>query len=324
MNQDCYVVIEHLQGCVSEISYAMLAAAQAYTQGSGGKVHALLLGHNAQGLAKDFAADQVHYMDHPELAEFTSAAYLQALAGFFKQVQPRVVFLGHTSVGMDIASGLSARLGHPLVSQCTQIFLESGVPVFRCQICGGKMYAEGELPEPTALVTLVPGGYKPEAGRSEVSPPVAALETPDFGDLRIRLVNYIEPEVEDVDISKESLLIAVGRGLQNQDDLELVEALAEALGGTVCASRPIIDQGWLPISRLVGKSGKSVKPKVYLALGISGAPEHVEAITGSDIIIAVNTDPDAPIFNIARYGVNEDLISLVEALVEKLRHIEMV
>jgi electron transfer flavoprotein alpha subunit len=137
--------------------------------------------------------------------------------------------------------------------------------------------------------------------------------------LRVTLKQYIEPEVGDVDISTEPILIAVGRGIQQEANLELAEELANALGGTICASRPVVDQGWLPISRLVGKSGKSVKPKVFLAIGISGAPEHVEAVTGSETIIAINTDPAAPIFDIAKYGANVDLFELVPALTEQLQ-----
>ena len=120
------------------------------------------------------------------------------------------------------------------------------------------------------------------------------------------------------DITKESILVAVGRGIQNEDDLDLVDEVAEALGGAVCASRPIVDQGWLATSRLVGKSGQQVKAKLYLALGISGAPEHVEGISGSEIIIAINNDPTAPIFNIAKYGAEVDLYDFVDAFIGAL------
>jgi electron transfer flavoprotein alpha subunit len=130
----------------------------------------------------------------------------------------------------------------------------------------------------------------------------------------VTLKQYLVPDTSDVDISKEPLLIAVGRGIQTQDNISLAEELAEALGGVVCASRPVVDQGWLPTSRLVGKSGKAVKPKIYLMIGISGAPEHTEAITGSEVIIAINIDPAAPIFNIAKYGANVDLFDLVPVL----------
>jgi electron transfer flavoprotein alpha subunit len=313
MNQDIYVVTEHLRGQVADISYVMLAAARALAQGTGGNVTAILLGHNAQELAGDLAADRVLYVDDPALADFTSDAYLAALSALIGENKPRAVLLGHTSIGMDVASGLSARLGLPLVSQCQNVSRDGK---FLSQICGGKIMAEGDLPEPTALVTMVPGGYKPEEGQSAQPPEVTPVAAPAFDGLRVTLAQYIEPEAGDVDISKEPILISVGRGIQNEDNLELAEELAKALGGVVCSSRPVVDQGWLPTSRMVGKSGQKVKPKLYLAMGISGAPEHVEAITDSELIIAINTDPNAPIFDLAQYGAEVDMTDLMEVLTE--------
>jgi electron transfer flavoprotein alpha subunit len=136
--------------------------------------------------------------------------------------------------------------------------------------------------------------------------------------LRVGFIGYIEPEIGDVDICNEPILIAVGRGVQTEDNIELAEELAELMDGVVCGSRPVVDQGWLPTARLVGKSGKSVKPKLYLALGISGAPEHVEAVMGSNLIVAVNTDPDAPIFDVAQFGAEVDMLDLMDALIEKV------
>ncbi|NUQ85474.1 MAG: electron transfer flavoprotein subunit alpha/FixB family protein [Anaerolineales bacterium] len=316
MSQDIYVVIEHLRGQVADISYTMLAAARELSRATSGKVIAVLLGHNAKNLARDFAADQVLYLDHASLAEFTSDAYQKALAELISKDQPRAVLFGNTSIGADVASVLSMRLGLPLVNSCRSFTSEAK---FISQICGGKIMAEGELPSPTALVTMVPGGYQPDQGKSVESPPVTESAVPALEALRVTLSKYIEPESADVDISKEPLLIAVGRGIQNKDNIELADALAQAIGGVVCASRPVIDQGWLPTSRLVGKSGKHVKPKIYFAMGISGAPEHVEAITQSDTIIAVNTDPRAPIFNVAKYGVEMDIFELVETLTETVK-----
>ncbi|MCQ3938321.1 MAG: electron transfer flavoprotein subunit alpha/FixB family protein [Chloroflexi bacterium] len=316
MSQDIYVVIEHLRGQVADISYTMLAAARELSQATSGKVVAVLLGHNAKELAKDFAANQVLYLNHAALTEFTSDAYQKTLADLISKDQPRAVLFGNTSIGADVASVLSMRLSLPIVSSCRS-FTSDGK--FVAQICGGKIMAEGGLPSPTALVTMVPGGYQPDQGRSVESPPVTESAVPALDALRVTLSRYIEPESADVDISKEPLLIAVGRGIQNKDNIELADALAQAIGGVVCGSRPVIDQGWLSTSRLVGKSGKQVKPKIYFALGISGAPEHVEAITQSDTIIAVNTDPKAPIFDIAKYGIQMDLFELVEVLTEHLK-----
>ena len=320
MNQDIFVTIEHLRGNVSEISYVMLAAAADLAQGTGGKVTALLLGHEAQKLAENLQADQVLYADHPLLAEFNPEAYQAVIAGAIGLHQPRAVLFGHTSIGMDIAGSISAQLELPLVSSVRSIEADGSLI---SQICGGKIMAECSLPEPTALITLLPGGYKPEQGTGTQAPGILPLEVPSLDDLHLKLNRYIEPESGDVDISKESLLIAIGRGIQTQDNISLADELAEAIGGVVCASRPVVDQGWLPASRLVGKSGASVKPKLYLAIGISGAPEHVEAITGSHVIIAINTDPAAPIFNVAKYGTTADLFDLVPVLTEQIRTVRV-
>jgi electron transfer flavoprotein alpha subunit len=315
MSQDIYVVIEHLRGQVADISYIMLAAAHDLSKGTGGNVVALLLGHDVKGMAENFAADQVLYLDHPELAEFTPDAYQNALNDIFKKNQPRAILFGSTSIGSDLASVLSIRLNLPLISSCRSF--ANGK--FVNQICGGKIMAEGELPSPTVLVTMIPGEYKPEQGQSNKSPVLTPVEVPVLEPLRVILQKYIEPQAGDVDIAKEPILVSVGRGIQSKDNIALAEELASALGGVVTGSRPVIDQAWLPSSRLVGKSGKHVKPKIYFTLGISGAPEHVEAITDSDTIIAINTDPKAPIFEIAKYGVEMDMFDLIETLIEKVK-----
>jgi electron transfer flavoprotein alpha subunit len=318
MSNDIFVVIEHIRGEVADISYTMLAAARQLADATGGEVKAVLLGSNAENLAANLAADNVLYLAHDQLEDFTSDSYWQSLEKVIEELTPRAVIFGHTSIGMEVANLLSAKTGLPLVSSCLNFSGENGSIKFTCQLYGGKILAEGAIPEPTALLTMVPGGYKPEDGHSSTPPPVTTVETPEFQDLKIRVSQYIEPEAGDVDIASEPLLVAVGRGIQLEDNIEIAEELAEAIGGEVCASRPVVDQGWLPTSRLVGKSGYQVKPKVYLALGISGAPEHTEGISGSDTIIAINTDPAAPIFNIAQYGVVEDIFDLVPVLTEKL------
>ncbi len=313
MSANILVVAEHLHGQVLDITYVMLAGARRLAKATGGKVIALLLSENVQALSQNFNADIVRSYNHPAFEDFSNDAYLHVLEGEVKEEQPRVVLFGHTTIGMDLASVLSARLDLPLVSQVQRFEALN----FISQICGGKILAEGALPEPTALVTMTPGGYKTEEGQGQ-NPPIETKQAAGVEKKRARLVRFIEPPISDVDISKEAVLVSVGRGLQNQEDLAMVERLAHALHGAVSASRPLVDKGWLPTSRLVGKSGKAVRPKLYLALGISGAPEHVEAITNSEIILAVNTDPNAPIFDFAQYGVEMDLTELLPALLEKL------
>jgi electron transfer flavoprotein alpha subunit len=314
MNQNIYVLIEHLQEKVTEISYIMIAAARDLAKETGGKVVAVLLGKNAEGLASSLATDSVLYADHVALAEFTADAYQKTVASLIQESEPRAFLFGNTSIGSDVASVVSARLSLPLISSCSQI--NDGK--LTSKICGGKIMAESELAETTTLITIIPGGYKAEEGQSENSPEVKSFNAPALDDLRVTLKQYIEPEAGDVDISKETILVAIGRGIQTEDNIELAEELAEFLGGTVCSSRPVVDQGWLPTSRMVGKSGQTVKPKLYLALGISGAPEHVEGMAESEMIVAINMDPNAPIFDIATYGVEFDFFDLIDPLLEQL------
>lgn len=315
MNQNIFVIVEHLLGQVTDISYIMLAAARELAQGSGGEVVAVLLGHNAQDLANTLAADRVLYGDDPALAEFTADAYQDALSGLLSAEEPRAVLFGSTTIGTDVAGVLAARLSLPMVSSCIKISADGKIV---SQICGGKIMAETDLGDTTTVITVIPGGYKPEGGQSDGPPELTPFEV-SLGEPKVTLRAYIEPEITDVDITKEEVLISVGRGVQTEDNIELAEELAELLGGAVCASRPIVDQGWLPISRMVGKSGNHVKPKLYLALGISGAPEHAEGMTDAETIIAVNIDPNAPIFDVAKYGIEVDLFDLIDCLIEAIQ-----
>jgi electron transfer flavoprotein alpha subunit len=319
MNQDVYVVVEHLRGRVADISYSALAAARVLSLATGGKVVAILLGHQVAELAHNLAADEVWYVEHLALADFNADGYQRVLEALIAGASPRAVLFGDTSIGADIAGWLASRLNLPLVSNCRAVQVEGGSPMLVCQLCGGKLMAEGALPGPLALITLVPGGFKPDQGRTAAAPPLKRLPAPQLDGLRLRVVEFVEPASGDLDISREDILIAVGRGIQSQDNVEMAEDLAQALGGVLCGSRPVVDQGWLPMTRLVGKSGKSVKAKLYLALGISGAPEHVEAIAEETFVVPVNTDMSAPIFKLARYGTQVDLVDLLPELIEQVR-----
>jgi len=312
MNQNIFVSIEHLQGQVTDTSYVMIAAAHDLARITGGEVVAVLLGHNAQHLANTLNVNKVLYGDDPALAEFSASAYQDALTGLISSEAPRAVLFGSTTIGTDVAGVLAVRLGLPIVSSCIKISDDGKVV---SQICGGKIMAETNLADTTTLITVIPGGYTPESGQSEGVPEITPLDL-SVGELNVILKAYIEPETTDVDITKQEILISVGRGIQTEDNIELAEDLAELLGGAVCASRPVVDQGWLPISRMVGKSGNLVKPKLYLALGISGAPEHAEGMAEAETIIAVNIDPNAPIFDIAKYGAEVDLFDLIDYLIE--------
>lgn len=319
MTSQIFVLIEHIQENVTDMTYMMLAAARSVADDVGGEVVGVLLGQDAQALLANAAADRVIYIEHPALEYFSPEAYQIALTELINQNPPRLFMLGETSIGADIAGGLSARTDIPLISMCRSIQASGDDLRYVSQICGGKILAEGSIPGPTCLVTMVPGEYKVEAGQSNAAPPLENFAPPEFDALRETHQSFIKPEVGDVDIAREPVLVAVGRGIQQEMNLEYAEDLAEQLDAVICASRPVVDQGWLDTSRLVGKSGKRVSPKIYLSIGISGAPEHAEGIGDVEMFIAINTDPQAPIFDLADYGAAADLFELVPALTEKLR-----
>jgi electron transfer flavoprotein alpha subunit len=219
---------------------------------------------------------------------------------------------------MDLAAGLSVAAGLPLIAYVNGLAAEGGALVATSQIYGGKVQAEAVPEGEACIVSCLAGAFPAEAGRGAA--PVEEIASPaPLNDLKTRFVRLIQPEAGDVDITQQPLLVSIGRGIGGQENIELAQELAEALGAAVSASRPITDAGWLPKTRQVGKSGLAVKPKVYLAFGISGAPEHLEGMRGAEVIVAVNTDPKAPIFDVAHFGATCDILDLLPALTEKVK-----
>jgi electron transfer flavoprotein alpha subunit len=321
MNKDVWVVAEHSQGRLNEITFELLGKGRELAQAMGGKLAVALLGSELAGRVSELGATDLAYVaDRPELREFTPDAYCAVLEAGLKSAAPRLVLLGSTSVGLDLLSLLSARLNFPCLDNCIRLEMRDGQVIATSQIYGGKLFAEVALTEETTLVAVVPGMFPAEAGKVSGKPEVVDLVLPPtLHAPRITFRQLIEPPPGDVDITKAPILVAVGRGIQNAENLPLAQELAEVLGGAVCGSRPVIDQGWLPLTRQVGKSGMTVKPKLYFAFGLSGAPEHLEGMKQSELIVAINTDPKAPIFGAAQYGAVVDALDLLPLLVEEVR-----
>lgn len=318
MSQDIFALIEHRAGQISDPSFELLGMARPLAGASGGEVVALVLGRDVDAITAQMgAADRVIEITGASVENFTPTGYVAALRPLVEERAPALVLLPNSAVGMDVAGGLSAATGLPLVGYATDVRMEDGRPVVTSQIYAGKLNAEAVMDRTPGLVTVVAGAAPADAGRAEGSPPVERLEAP-AADARVRFLRLVMPEAADVDITKEEILVAVGRGIGDGDDIEVVEELAEALGGAVACSRPVVDAGWLPKARQVGKSGLKVKPKLYIAVGISGAPEHLEGMRDAELIVAINSDPKAPIFSVAHYGVTEDLFDVVPALTEQV------
>ncbi|MEX2269620.1 MAG: electron transfer flavoprotein subunit alpha/FixB family protein, partial [Acidimicrobiia bacterium] len=247
-------------------------------------------------------------------------AYEKALAHVVNERQPRLVLLATTTAGLDLAASLSVTWDAPLVSYVVGLESEGDALVATAQIYGGKLMAEVALEGDRAIGAVTAGSFPGEAGRGAGSATVEDTPAPaELGaGLRTTFIEMLVPEAGDVDITAADLLVAVGRGIGSEGDVELVQDLADAMGAPLAASRPITDLGWLPKSRQVGKSGVKVKPRAYLMFGISGAPEHLEGMRDAELIIACNTDAQAPIFDVAHYGTTADLFDLLPALTEKL------
>jgi len=317
MPNDVLVVAEHLEGSLADATFELLGKANELAHAGGGRSVVAVVG--APGLAGELgAADRVITVDHPSLRSYTAEAWERAVAAVIEAVQPRLVLVSTATIGIDLAGALAARGDAALVSYVVDLAVDGDDVVATAQIYGGKLLAEVGIDRERAVVAVIAGSFPAAAGRGGTGASVEALDPPGLDDLRTTFLRLIAPEAGDVDITAADLLVSVGRGIGSEDNLELVQELADALGAPLASSRPITDQGWLPKTRQVGKSGLKVKPRVYLAFGISGAPEHLEGMRDAELIIACNTDEQAPIFDVAHYGSTVDLFDLVPALAEKL------
>lgn len=313
------VLAEAFRGEIPDITFEMLGAGRSLAGALDAPLYAALLGSGASALAPRLgAADKVLVADDPRLDLAPADTVAAALHSVMDRVRAGLVLVGCTNVSLGVGALLAARTGLPLVNFCRAARAAAGAVALTSQLCGGKLLADVRLPDGRGVVAIYPGAFPARAGLSDRTPTVEKLDLPPAAP-PVVFRRYLEPETGEVDITKQTVLIGVGRGIQSRDNVQLAEELAVALGGAVCASRPVIDQGWLPLSRQVGKSGMTVKPRVYLALGISGAPEHWEGMQNSECIIAVNTDPRAPIFDGAHYGVVGDALELLPVLTEKVK-----
>jgi electron transfer flavoprotein alpha subunit len=315
MSNDVFVITEQMDGAFSDISFEMAGKAKEIAATWNGQAVMVVLGN---GISADvFASDSTLYVEDPTLAQYNPEAYARVIEVLVKEKLPRLVMFGWTATGMDLAAWLSARLGVPCVAYARDLCIENNSLVVNSQVYGGKMVAEVAPEGDMAIVACVAGAFSADAGRGSIA--ATKIGSPVALDgLKMKFVEAIKPAGGDVDITSQDKLVSIGRGIGGKENIELAEELADKLGAVVSASRPVVDAGWLPRTRQVGKSGLKVKPKLYLMLGISGAPEHLEGMKSAELIIAVNTDKKAPIFNVAHYGATADLFEIAEAMLEIL------
>lgn len=320
MLQDVFVLAEHFKGEIIDSTYELLGRGREIAEQRGGKLYAVLLGNNAEGLAGKLGiSDLVIYVEDPVLGNFNPEAYNKVLTALVKDKKPGLIMVSSTSQGYDLGAFLGAELDIPFISNSVDLVPENGGFKITSRVYGGKILVDTAVKGEQIMAAFLTGAFPGDKGKSEKKATIEKISSPvSLSDLKIKFKSLIEPEAGDVDITRVPVVVGVGRGVGNQDGIEGLQELAGFLGGAVAGSRPVIDQKWLPKTRQVGKSGLIVKPKIYIAAGISGAPEHVEGMKDAGTVIAINSDANAPIFQVADYGVVADMFDILPPLKEVL------
>lgn len=314
------VYIESRSGRVLPGSFELLAAGRALADATGRPMEALVCAADPTEPAGEVrAADRVLTVAHPALSPYLPQAHSAVLAAVAAERQPDLVLVGYTSAGLDIASSLATRTSRPLLAYCRTLRLDGGTLHAEAQAYGGKLVASLTAPLP-AVAMVMPGAFAEEAGRGGSGGEEVALAPPAALDaLGMRVIEEIEPESGGVDLTQAEKILCVGRGIGEAAKIEVAAEVAALLGAELAASRPVVDNGWLEKARQVGKSGRKVAPRLYVAVGVSGAPEHLEGMGSAELIVAVNVDARAPIFGAAHYGTTCDLFDLLPVLALRLR-----
>ncbi|MDQ2946379.1 MAG: electron transfer flavoprotein subunit alpha/FixB family protein [Acidobacteriota bacterium] len=316
------VVLEHQAGKWNRLSFEAIAAAQKIGQSLNLPVEAVILGSNIGPLANEAALYEVSKVlvaEHASLSEYTPDAYTIALERIIKAEQPKVVIFPHTYQVRDYAPKLATRFGKAFISDVVDANYGNGELVFVRQLFQGKLSADVIATSDPQFISVQAGAFRAAQPSGSTSPVQNFAVQIDASQIRGKPEPPFREAQRSVDLGAAGLIVAVGRGIKEKENLPVVESLAQALGAELAASRPICDNGWLPMERQVGSSGQTVSPKVYFAVGISGAIQHLVGMKGSKTIVAINKDESAPIFETADYGIVGDLFEVVPALVEEIK-----
>jgi electron transfer flavoprotein alpha subunit len=326
MAQGIWIVAEQREGELRKISFELTSEARRLADQMGQSVTAILLGSNMKGKAAElgkYGADKVIVADDDRLATYTTDAYASVIAQLAQSGEPAIILLGASVQGKDLSGRLAARLGVGMVQDCVAFSLENGNLVAKRPIYAGKAYAtvtfKNSVPQiatarPNVLELNEPDGSK----TAEV---VDAEFSLDDSQLKTKVVEIIQEEGAKVDLTEAERIVSGGRGMKGPENYTILEELADIIDATVGASRSAVDSGWRPHSDQVGQTGKVVSPNLYIACGISGAIQHLAGMSTSKYIVAINKDPEAPIFQKADYGIVGDLFEVVPALTEEIKKI---
>jgi electron transfer flavoprotein alpha subunit len=324
MAQGVMVIAEQRDGEVRKISYEVVSEGKRLADKMGQKVIAILLGSNIKDKASKlghYGADKVIVADDPRLQQYTTDAYVPLVADVVKANDPAILILGASVQGKDLAARLSARLGVGMAQDCTAFAVEDGNLVATRPLYAGKAYAKVTFSEnrphmATARPNVMPTNQPDTSRSTEI---VTASVNLDAAALKTKVVDVIKDAGGRVDLTEADKIVSGGRGMKGPEGYKILEDLADVIGASVGASRSAVDAGWRPHSDQVGQTGKVVSPSLYIACGISGAIQHLAGMSTSKVIVAINKDPDAPIFQRADYGVVDDLFKVVPALAEAIK-----
>jgi electron transfer flavoprotein alpha subunit len=316
------VFVEQRQGKVKQSSLEALSEGRRLAGKIGANLSALIVGHQVENLVNDIAkygCNTVLLAQHEALANYSPEGYRDALLGAVKQEQPRLILLAGTAMGKDLAPRISARLDAGLATDCAAIEIANDSIITTRPVFAGKLLQKLKVSGSMTVATLKPNAFKAEQVNGN-APTVRQLPVhTDPSKWKAVLKTTLEPEVKKQDVSEAPIIISGGRGMKGPEGYKILEELAAVLGGTVAASRAAVDAGWRPHADQVGQTGKVVSPNLYIACGISGAVQHQVGMINSKVIVAINKDPEAPIFKFADYGLVGDLFEVIPALTQEIK-----
>jgi electron transfer flavoprotein alpha subunit len=315
------IIVEHRQGAIRDATYELVTLARELEQKFGLSPVAVVIGHGVRAFAEALASycGETIVVENEALENFRYETYAAALRAVLEKETPLVTLCPHSAFGMELVPRLSVETGRPCATDCIKVEMDSRNLVVVRSIYNGKIESRLAFgPSGGYLVTVRSGSYAPAAAGGGAGT-IRDFPCPAFGaSPRTEFLGYREAVAGAVDISQATFLISIGRGIKDVENVPKVQNLAERLGAVLSCSRPVVDKKWLGKERQVGTSGRTVKPKIYLAMGISGAFQHLAGIKGSGVFIAVNRDPKAPIFRAADYGVVDDMFKIIDALTNAL------
>ena len=326
MSDAILVVVEQREGKLNRVSWETITAGQAIAAATGWALEAAVVG--ASSVAGEVAAkkvSKVYSIESPKLEPYTPDSFAAGLKQFLSSKQPKLVLMPHTYQVRDFIPKLATAMGRTVISDCIGFKYEGGKLLFTRQMFQGKLAADVSFTSDAPwFATFQNGAFRGDKAEAGASPGPVETVNVDIADglIRNKPQEVFKEAKQAVDLTQAEVIVSVGRGIKEQKNIDLVKQLADAMGAELAASRPICDSGWLPMDRQVGSSGQTVAPKLYLAIGISGAIQHIVGMKGAKSIIAVNKDSEAPIFEIADYAVVGNLFDIVPPLIEEVKKVK--